>query len=84
MNIHEGARRMTRAGQWMVFLPPTTVILLCVVGWMSYKSLQGLGGLGVLAAPGLVLTPFCVPLMIIGGSLCLAAWITEGFAKEPD
>jgi len=75
---------MKRAGQWLVFLPPTAVMLMCVVEFISYKWHQGLGGLGVLAAPGLVLMPFLIPLMIIGVSLCLAAWITEGFAKNPD
>ena len=81
MSVQEGAGRMKRAGQWMVLVPSTIAILLWAVGLIA-----GLlhSGVGILIAPAMILAVLALYLAIAGGVLWLAAWIVEGFAKDPD
>jgi hypothetical protein len=75
MNIHEGARRMCRAGQWMILIPLTVLLLLMLVLGILDLLHPGRGG-------SLGLIRVFLPLMIPGALLWLAGWIVEGFAKE--
>jgi hypothetical protein len=77
MNIHEGAGRMKRAGQLLVLVPSTIVILLALVATLAAGFRGYIGFVTILAVLALYMA---VP----GGALWLAAWIVEGFAKEPD
>jgi hypothetical protein len=77
MNVAEGARRMRRAGQWLVIVPLAVLaLLICVAAvWALIRP--------DLRSPfGLV--PIFIPLVIPGGVLWLAGWIVEGFAKDAD
>jgi hypothetical protein len=71
MNVAEGAKRMRRAGQWMILIPLIALALL----W-------GLAMSG--APPMLELAQMNLPLSVLslGAALWLAGWIVEGFAKE--
>jgi hypothetical protein len=80
MNTQEGARRMKRAGQWMIIIPLTVVLLLWAAGLVASPVLHYDGPFH---AAVLFIVVF-VYLAIPGGALWLAAWIVEGFAKNPD
>jgi hypothetical protein len=75
MNTREGARRMQRAGQWLVMIPLTTLLLLTgftvVLNLLHPNASNPLG----------FILPF-IPLLLPGGLLWLAGWIVEGFSKE--
>ena len=76
MNIEEGAGRMKRAGQVLVLGPSTGALLVWGVTLAA--------GSRIFMGPGLILSVLALYLAIAGGVLWLAAWIVEGFAKEPD
>lgn len=77
MNIHEGSRRMQRAGQWLIAIP-VSVVLLCVMAASVVALAQGrLSDIGF----RLSAISFCIPLVIPGLALWIAGWIVEGFAK---
>jgi hypothetical protein len=73
MNINEGARRMRKAGRWLIVLPLVLLTIVSVVGCfvVRYNPRFALG-----------LIPISIPLLIPGVVLWLAGWIVEGFAKE--
>jgi hypothetical protein len=81
MNIHEGAGRMKRAGQWL-FVAPSTFLILCWVIGVAAGQLNR--GIGFLFGPVMIFAVLALYLAIAGGVLWLAGWIVEGFAKEPD
>jgi len=82
MNIQEGARRMKRAGQWMVVIPFCIMLLVMVaVGIAILERPNSVGLVGLQPIHAVVLL---IWLEIPGWALWLAGWITEGFAKEPD
>jgi hypothetical protein len=80
MNIHEGARRMKRAGQWMIMIPLTVVLIIWAVALAASVALHR----EELYHPALLFIIAFVYLAIPGGVLWLAGWIVEGFAKDPD
>ena len=83
--MHEGARRMQRAGIWV------TIIGACcgaLVFWFQFITIVPMGrgsmngtGVAIFAMAGVEETFLGA---IPGALLCLASWIVEGFAKEPD
>ncbi|MGH9598821.1 MAG: hypothetical protein ACRD27_03085 [Terracidiphilus sp.] len=75
MNIHEGARRMRRAGRWMMIVPLAVFVLLICVGAASILFRRAL-------LNPLVLIPLFVLLEVPGALLWIAGWILEGFAKD--
>lgn len=79
MNIHEGSRRMQRAGQWMMVVPIGLVLLIWVI-----ELAQDLGRGRGLADFGfrfpLIFT--ALPLLVPGAALWIAGWIVEGFNQD--
>ena len=73
MNIHEGVRRMRRAGQWMIVISLAELTLLMFAGALGAHVDPSLGGSFRL---------FFFISVIPGAFLWLAGWIVEGFAKE--
>ncbi len=75
MNVHEGARRMKRAGKWLVMMPVAAILILSIIV-----------EIGALFAPGkgdpAILFPLCLPLLVPGILLWIAGWIVEGFAQK--
>ena len=78
MNIQGGATRMRRAGQWMIVIPLTVLLLLALV--LEILHLLHPGGDSNLLALITVFLPFMIP----GALLWLTGWIVAGFAKEED
>ena len=77
MNFKEGARRMRVAGLWMIVVPLSAFLLLWAVTLtIALIRVGSPAGFGVID-----LSP-CIPLVIPGAILWLAAWIMEGFAKD--
>jgi hypothetical protein len=76
MNVMEGARRMRRAGRWMVVIPLLVTVVLGLAAFVAYALNRNPGIIG-LAVP-------LIPIEIIGVVLWLAGWIVEGFAKDTD
>ena len=76
MNVHEGARRMQRAGRWMVLIPVSALLLLVLVtvGIATFHS-------GTIFPWG-ILIPACIPLVMLGAILWIAGWIVDGFARD--
>jgi hypothetical protein len=74
MNVMEGARRMRRAGRWMVLIPLLVTIFLCLLSFIAY-ALNRRAGFIVFAVP-------LIPIEILGMILWLAGWIVEGFGKD--
>jgi hypothetical protein len=74
MNVYEGARRMRRAGRWIVFISLIATALLCLLSFFAYAMnlKHGIITLAILL----------LPIEILGGILWLAGWIVEGFAKN--
>jgi hypothetical protein len=77
MNVQEGARRMQRAGQWLVMIPLTLVTLIWAV--MFTVSLVNHSFFG---PNQLVFLLILFYLVVPGGALWLAGWIVEGFANK--
>jgi hypothetical protein len=75
MNIHEAARRMRKAGRWMILIPVGLALLL--VGREVVYGFYHLGNGGLY--PGIF---GLVPLTVPGALLWLAGWIVEGFAED--
>jgi hypothetical protein len=81
MNIQEGARRMKRAGRWLIMVTLTSVLVLLGIGLVVSAFPHGSRSLG----DGVIIIVFAFTYLAIpGGVLWLAGWITEGFAKNPD
>ncbi|MGD0682185.1 MAG: hypothetical protein ABR990_09040 [Terracidiphilus sp.] len=74
MNVEEGAKRMRRAGKWIVLIPLVVTVLLSVISFIAYAMNRNHG---IIALAILLL-----PIEILGGILWLAGWIVEGFAKD--
>lgn len=75
MNTREGVRRMQRAGQWLMMIPLTALLLsmgIAAVVDLLHRHLSNPLGL---------ILPF-IPLFLPGALLCLAGLIVEGFSKE--
>ena len=68
---------MCRAGQWMILIPLTVLLLLMLIFGILDLLHRGSGG-------SLSLITVFLPFMIPGALLWLAGWIVEGFAKEED
>jgi hypothetical protein len=68
MNVSEGTRRMRRAGQWILLLAMTALILWYAVAVILKSGLPGYGNLAQMA--------------LVGAALWLAAWIVEGFSQN--
>jgi len=79
MDVQEGARRMKRAGQWLIMVPLTAVLILLAIGLVVSVLRHDSGSLG--RGPIVFLFAF-IYLAIPGGVLWLAGWIVEGFAKK--
>ena len=79
MNVQEGARRMKRAGVWLMTIPLAIVILTWVAA-LTVALVQH--------EPGFFADSVFVPIVVMiylampGGALWLAGWIVEGFAKK--
>ena len=75
MNIHEGARRMQRAEQWMVMIVLSVLVLLVLAGAVmtSFHS-------GTLFPWSLI--PEFIPLLLLGVLLWIAGWIVDGFGRD--
>jgi hypothetical protein len=79
MSVHEGARRMMRARQWMSIIPLTMIILFWGIALVlsftrSNSGIMGIGGIGIMVLS----IYFAIP----GAILWIAGWIVEGFAKD--
>lgn len=78
MNAQEGARRMRYAGMWLALIPACwcALVLFIQIAFMFRAGIGAIaGGLGIseiviAATPGVL--------------LWIAAWIVEGFAKDPE
>jgi len=81
MNVEEGARRMKRAGEWLVFVPTTIAVVIWAVAAAGTLLHQRFG---ILFPGAMVLGVLAIYLAIAGGALWLAGWIVEGFAKDTD
>jgi 4-amino-4-deoxy-L-arabinose transferase-like glycosyltransferase len=68
MRVAEGARRMTRAGQWTFLIGITAFLSLFAISMMGNSPAPGLGESAQLA--------------LLGIALWVAAWIIEGFSEE--
>jgi hypothetical protein len=73
MNVYEGAKRMRRAGQWMIVISLAELTLLAFAGLYGAHFDPGLGG---------PLLLFFFVFVTSGALLWLAGWIVEGFAKS--
>jgi hypothetical protein len=82
MNIEEGARRMKRAGQWMVVVP--FFVMLLVMGVVGIFIMGHPNSVYLVGRFGLIYGVALIYLEIPGWVLWLAGWIMEGFAKNPD
>jgi hypothetical protein len=80
MNVHEGARRMQRAGKWLVMIPLSVLSLIWAIAFIETLLKHGYPPYH---APLIFLILF-IYLAIPGGALWLAGWIVEGFAGNPD
>jgi hypothetical protein len=81
MNVEEGARRMTRAGQWLVGVPSAIAIAIWTVtlaGGLLHP------GFGILFPGAMIFGVLALYLAIGGGVLWLAGWIVEGFAQKQE
>lgn len=76
MNIQEGARRMQKAGRWLIALPLGLLLILFIVWAVEVLFVRN-----DLRNP-LGMTLFCIPFLVPGTALWLAGWIVDGFAKE--
>lgn len=75
MNVLEGARRMKRAGLFLVMIPWIVLLLVWAIALivaLLHKNPAELNPFG-----GIFLY-----LAIPGGMLWLAGWIVEGFGKD--
>ena len=80
MNIHEGARRMKTAGQWLFVAPSSVAILLWAIGLTAGHFFRGFG---ILIPGAMLFVGLALYLAIAGAILWLLSWIVEGFAKTP-
>ncbi len=81
MNVQEGARRMKRAGQWLIMVPLTAVLVLWGIGLVVAVLRHGSTPLG---GGAIIFLLAFIYLAIPGGALWLAGWIVEGFSKGSD
>ena len=79
INIHEGARRMQRAGQWMIFIPLSIILVLWGIK-LGYALFYRGSPVGLYGGLDFILVLFY--LTAPGAVLWLAGWIVEGFAKK--
>ena len=79
MNVPEGARRMKRAGQWMIFIPLAAGLVSWGIGLIGFALHREFSTLG---SGGFVFLFLFAYLAIPGGALWIAGWIVEGFAKK--
>jgi len=77
MNLLEGAARMKRAGQWIVYIAVGLCVLMLGMSAISALLPNPMHGLGIFD-----LTFVLVFLAAPGGVLWLGGWILEGFAKK--
>lgn len=77
MNVHEGARRMRRAGVALALIPICWCALIMCLQLIAMRH----NGLGAVAG-GLGLAEIFV-LAMPGILLWIAGWIVEGFVKDP-
>jgi len=77
MNLMEGAARMKRAGQWIVYISVGLCVLMLGMSAISAFLPNPMHGLGVFD-----LTFVLVFLAAPGAVLWLGGWILEGFAKK--
>ena len=73
MNIEEGVRRMKRAGQWLIVIPATVILLLLTVGEVA-SFVVARGG------RPMDLMLFSIPLL----PPCFFLWIPDGCFGSPD
>jgi hypothetical protein len=81
MNIHEGARRMKLAGQWIILVPLTLMLIIDGIELMLaviYRSTANM------SAGFVFMIPYFLVIATPGATLWLAGWIVEGFAKNSD
>ena len=84
MNIHEGTRRMKRAGIWLAVIgvcwraPAVCTQMIVLFPFGGTPNARG-----VAFAKGLLIEEIILAA-VPGALLWIAAWIVEGFAKEPD
>jgi hypothetical protein len=76
MNVREGARRMPKAGRWLMLIPLAVLVILNIVWVVEYFFVRN----DLRSALGLI--PICIPFMLPGTALWLAGWIVDGFAIE--
>jgi len=76
MNVQEGAKRMRRAGIWLVVLPVCWMVLAWL--WRAIAYLHT--GTGLVAS-GLGIADIFI-LATPGALLWLVGWIVEGFAQK--
>ena len=84
MNIEEGVRRMKRAGQCLIVIPATVILLLLTVGEVASFVVARGGRPMDLMLFSIPLLPPCFFLWIAGWLLWIAGWIVEGFGENPD
>jgi hypothetical protein len=79
MSVQEGARRMKRAGHWIVFVPLTFAVVMWGIGLaialLRRDTISLMHG-------GIFFLIVFVYLAIPGVVLWIAGWIVEGFAKK--
>ncbi len=76
MNVREGARRMRKAGRWLMLIPLAILAVLNIAWVVEYFFVRN----DLRSAIGLF--PICIPFMLPGAALWLAGWIVDGFARE--
>ena len=76
MNVQEGARRMRKAGRWLMLIPLAVLAILNIVWVVEFFFVRND------LRSALPLIPICLPFMIPGAALWLAGWIVDGFAME--
>jgi hypothetical protein len=73
---------MKRAGQWIMLIPASIVlILMSCEGFFAYSTHESFGVYRAFLALGPAFLTLIV-LLIPGAALWLAGWIVEGFAKD--